>query len=245
MDFYTVLSSYYDDIFEKNEKAIQLIRGKVPQKENARLLDLAAGTGEEAIALAKEGFHVTATDMNENMVEIMKSKIEMKEIPLVIKKMDMGELAGTPFKNFDGIYCIGNSFVHLKNKENMIDLLNAVYEKLNTGGVFVMQIVNYDRVLSQKITHLPVIVNQEKGLRFERFYKETVADFRFQMRLTLELEGNFKVLESETSLTPLTKEDLVSVVDASSFNKYDLFGSFKMTEYTTDSPALVAVLTKR
>lgn len=245
MDFYTVLSNYYDDIFQKNEKAIQLIREKVQLKKGTRLLDLAAGTGEEAIELSKLGFHVTATDMNDQMVEMMKSKTKMIKIPLVIEQMDMNSFGESSLKSFDGIYCIGNSFVHLSNREEMIKLLDTAHEKLNKGGVFIIQIVNYDRILSHKINELPVIENKEKGLTFERLYKLVDDDFRFQMRLTVRSKEESKVLESETSLTPLVREDVISIINASKFSEYDLYGSFSMTGHTIESPALIAVLTKR
>ncbi|WP_280771424.1 class I SAM-dependent methyltransferase [Salipaludibacillus daqingensis] len=241
MDFYTALSSYYDDIFQTNEKAIQLIKKKV---KGTRLLDLAAGTGEEAIELAKAGYEVTATDLNDQMVEIMKSKIKLRNLPLVIKKMDMNLLGEAPEAGFDGIYCIGNSFVHLQNRQKMIRLLNTAYEKLNKNGVFIIQVVNYDRIYSQKINQLPTIENKEKGLIFERFYKAEDDHFRFRMRLTIENEAMSDVLESETPLSPLTKDSFVSILESSAFQKYNIFGNFHMGEFTTNSPALVAVLTK-
>ncbi|MBU9713783.1 hypothetical protein [Evansella tamaricis] len=66
MDFYTVLSRYYDLVFQKNKKALSMIKHLVEIDDHTSLLDLGAGTGEEAIDLAFEGYHVIAADLNED-----------------------------------------------------------------------------------------------------------------------------------------------------------------------------------
>ncbi len=91
---------------------------------------------------------------------------------------------------------------------------------------------------------ISLIENEEKGLLFERFYKVMERDLRFQMKLTVHSEGETKVHESETSLTPLLREEFVSIINSSLFTKYNLYGNFSMSDHTKDSPALVVVLSK-
>ncbi|SES14501.1 class I SAM-dependent methyltransferase [Salipaludibacillus aurantiacus] len=244
MEFYDVLSTYYDDIFKPKKEAVSLIKEEIPAGQSTRILDLAAGTGGEAILLAEASYDITAVDMNKDMVKILRDKNERNNLPMKVIQMAMEELGELPGPGYEGIYCIGNSFVHIESRTEMVNVLKGVYERLNKGGVFILQTVNYDRIFAREICQLPVIRNKEKGIIFERFYDWNAQEFLFQMKLMVEKNGGQKVYRSETSLLPLKEEDFKSLVEASPFNGFKVYGSFNKTTFTEDSPALVAVLRK-
>lgn len=245
MDFYTMLSDYYDDIFHTKHKAVACIQEEIPCRNRTRLLDLAAGTGAEALALARDGYDMTATDTNPVMVKTMKAKADKASIRLNVKLQNMMELSYTESNSFDGIYCIGNSFVHLPGTGEMVKVLNAVYNALKPGGAFIIQIVNYDRVFSERITALPVIKNAAKGLTFERFYDLSMPDVTFRMVLTKNKgEGEADTYHNKTKLHALTKADFNALAEESFFHSWRIYGDFQKNIFSEKSPALVAVLKK-
>jgi ubiquinone/menaquinone biosynthesis C-methylase UbiE len=244
MDFYERLSEYYDDIFKTKEKAITFIEDVISSR-GGKLLDLAAGTGAEAVALAKKGYELTAVDLSPLMVKKIQEKADLHDVTLTAFEADMCHLDHTSLSNQDGIYCIGNSFVHLPHGEAMRKCLNSVYHLLKRGGSFIVQIVNYDRIFKHQITKLPVIKNEDKGLLFERFYTFNKEDISFQMKLTVEnADAEAAIYERETKLTPLMKDDFMSIIRNSLFQHAEFYGTFDGEGLTHDSPALIAVMRK-
>ncbi|MDG5787821.1 class I SAM-dependent methyltransferase [Evansella sp. AB-P1] len=245
MDFYSTLSNYYDDIFATNEKAISLIESLVLQKTGAiSVLDLAAGTGAEAAKLTQKGYNVVATDINEDMVSLMNKKNSHLLKPFHAKQMNMKDIGTLSPQTFDIILCIGNSFVHLDSHNEMIDVLDDCYERLNNNGILIIQTVNYDRIFEKNIMELPIIINEEKEIQFERSYKLEDPWIIFEGKITIKNNEETNELKNVTKLLPLKKDSFVNIIKKSSFSHFDIFGSFNKEEFTINSPALVAVLRK-
>ncbi|MCD8508847.1 MAG: class I SAM-dependent methyltransferase [Bacillus sp. (in: Bacteria)] len=87
MEFYKLLSRYYDDIFKTNEKAISFIKDFLPP--SGKLLDLGAGTGAEANEFVKGGYSVTATDYSHEMVNIINEKSAQLPEKMEVAVLDM------------------------------------------------------------------------------------------------------------------------------------------------------------
>lgn len=244
MEFYTLLSRYYDDIFKTNEKAISFIRDFLPP--GGRLLDLGAGTGAEAIEFAKARYSVTATDYSREMVDIINQKSAILPEKMDAAVLDMRDVSQLAPQVFHSIYCIGNTFVHLDSYEEMTDVLIDCFNRLLPNGVLIIQIVNYDKIIAKSISSLPVIQNREAGVTFERFYFFNDNKITFHGKLTIaSKDGSVeKIAESSTDLLLLPSKKLMEIVEATPFSSLDLYGSFTSEKFTLDSPALIAVLKK-
>lgn len=72
MSFYKTLTPYYDDIFPTNEKTLAFLASHF--KEGATVLDVGARTGNMAVSLAQQGFHVTAMEPEQGMAEQIRLK---------------------------------------------------------------------------------------------------------------------------------------------------------------------------
>ena len=70
---YTTIAKFYDYIFPMNPNKIEFIRSFVglPPK---KILDVACGSGGDAIALSRMGYEVTAIDLDPIMIERLKLK---------------------------------------------------------------------------------------------------------------------------------------------------------------------------
>lgn len=243
MNFYTTLSHYYDHIFGLKKQAVDFIKKELPLDSGKTLIDVAAGTGAEAIQLAEDGYEVAACDLNESMVQIMKEKTKDLSLPIQIHQLDMRYISQLPNKQYDGIYCIGNSFVHLDSKEEMAQVLEHFYDKLKHGGKVILQIVNFDRIVNEGMV-LPLIKKENPNLTFRRFYTELGEKVTFHMKLEIEDGGEERTLTSETELFPLLNIDLEMLLTKSPFDSFTIYGDFKGNIYNPLSQAQVAVLEK-
>ena len=92
-----IVSSFYDDIDEDS----RLNRSRHGQleyattmeyihryaKPGAKMLEIGAGTGRYSIALAKEGYNVTAVELVESNLEVLKKIVVILKILFLIREM--------------------------------------------------------------------------------------------------------------------------------------------------------------
>ncbi|MBL0311710.1 MAG: class I SAM-dependent methyltransferase [Holophagaceae bacterium] len=160
-----------------------------------RLLDVAAGTGDSSIALAKRGAEVVSTDFTHAMLRLGPSKFRQKKLdPLIWASSDADAMA-LPFKDetFDGItICYG-----IRNVEDRARAYSEFARVLKPGGQltileFSTPVIPGFRGLyiwySLKI--LPSIGAMISGDKSAYTYlPESIRTFPDQKRLAMELEA--------------------------------------------------------
>ena len=126
---------------------------------------------------------------------------------------------------FDVVLCFGNTLVHLQTPALVQQMLDGVFEVLKPGGHFLLQILNYDYILDEPVTELPLI--DTENIRFTRKYKfaETGSLIQFQTELLLKSEN--KTIVNETPLLALQSHQLTELLQNAGFSEIELFSSFK------------------
>jgi len=99
-----------------------------------RFLDLACGTGEVSIRLAKEGFNVTGVDLSEEMLTVAREKIEKNGHSLFLVQQDMSEIEGVGEFDMVGIFC--DSLNYLPSEKEVMNTFERVYDHLIQNGLF-------------------------------------------------------------------------------------------------------------
>ncbi|MDO9592803.1 MAG: class I SAM-dependent methyltransferase [Erysipelotrichaceae bacterium] len=239
MDFYEMLGQYYDVIFPANAMHLAFLKAQMP--ERGRVLDVGCATGTYAIPFARLGYDVYAIDLDSPMVESLVAKTESDDNPPKALVYDMNKLGNLTVGPFDLIYAIGNTIVHLATLDEVEGLFRACLDKLREGSSMVIQIVNYDRVLSRREMSLPMIERQEGRLRFHRNYEQSGANIIFEGRLEVEGEG---VFEAKTTLLPILSGELIDRLKRAGFSQVTLLGGFDGSVHDMESPATVVVATK-
>lgn len=224
MGFYEELSKYYDIVFPLGEKQMDFILKRV--KSGGSILDVAAGTGNYSLALAQEGYTVTAIDLDQEMINNIIEKGDVIDVSLEAFKLNMLDI-GQIDKKFDGIICIGNSLVHLENSDDIKTVVKAFRKLLNDDGVLIIQIVNYDRVIINDVKNLPTIDRPEKGVKFIRDYVHRDGKIDFNTTLIV---GD-KEYTNSIPLLPMKSEELKSILNESGFEDVKLYGGFNETPY--------------
>lgn len=223
--FYYEISKYYDYIFPTGDAQLNLIK-EIAGQPPKNILDIACGSGGYSKQLSDIGYNITAIDANETMIEKLKEKDSSIEAHLM-NMLDIDRLNN----NYDFLFCIGNSMVHLDNQKEMLDFLNKCKERLNQGGRLLIQIVNYDRILINDVKRLPTIENTEVDLVFERNYEYLPEEHKIEFKTILKV-GEAS-LENRVLLHPLTSNELVELLNQAGFKNIQLYGSFKKAEYNS------------
>jgi 2-polyprenyl-3-methyl-5-hydroxy-6-metoxy-1,4-benzoquinol methylase len=107
------------------------------------LLDIGCGTGTLSIELAKIGYEVTATDLSEEMLQIVDYRANENDLDLDIFVYDMLD----PIEEkFDTVIASMDVINHLADLEDVQFGLTNIFEALNPSGVFIFDILSADYI---------------------------------------------------------------------------------------------------
>lgn len=223
MSLYNDLSEFYDDVFAVSETELKFVLETLP--DNADLLDVGCGTGNKTVHFAKHARRVTGIDPDPGMIA---KAIANNSDPHVEYKLGKMEDLGLIFqeKHFSAVICLGNTLVHLTTLAAIQETLVAIHGLLVPGGVFLVQILNYDYILGQQVRALPVL--ETADVRFERTYDLSGVPIQFITSLYDKKRGH--TFHNSTPLYPLTKQEFGDALKRAGFEDIEFFGS-----YTGDS----------
>src|ERR1035437_932389 len=77
------------------------------------VLDCACGTGIQAIGLASLGYHVEASDISLEMVQVVRRKAAERGLLLPTRQQDFRHLAAGSSHTYDAVVCYGGSLTLL------------------------------------------------------------------------------------------------------------------------------------
>ena len=230
-----MLVKYYDDIFPENQNTYAFLREGLQPGD--KVLDVACGTGSYTIHLIRDGIAACGLDLEEAMIDKAEEKAEKEGVSPDFVVSDMLNIELVSDGGLRRIYIIGNSLVHLKSKDEVRAFLKSAYNLLSDGGDLIIQIINYERILSQGIDHLPSIQVPEKGILFERNYNYDVSSSTIEFASILSTQDESR--ESSVYLLPLLKDELVTELTKIGFKGIEVYGNFNKDPFTENSVPLV------
>lgn len=118
-------------------------------RPGGRVLDCACGAGFEAIALARAGYEVAASDASEGMVAVARRNLDQAGLDVAVSQLRWDELPGRFGREFDAVLCVGNSIAHCDGPAAMATSLRAMHDVLAPGGVLVLESRDWERQRSE------------------------------------------------------------------------------------------------
>jgi SAM-dependent methyltransferase len=232
VDFYESISAWYDHIFPVDPQAVRFLAERAPA--GCRVLDLACGTGGHAVELARLGYRVTGVDLDEAMIRLARAKAAQAKAgapgagALDFRVLDMREAGRRIPAGFGLVYCIGNSLVHLESEQAISSLLAGCRSLLEAGGRLVVQILNYDRIVSRHVVELPELRSEAPPLRFERRYDYSAGDqvVMFRTELTVREPSGPRVVANSVPLRILRRQALERLAREAGFLELQAYGGF-------------------
>jgi len=168
--------------------------------------------------------HITGFDPSEKMIELARKNSKDYNCEIDYYKTDFLKFPNVISTNFDAVYSLGNSFVHLCNLDDILQTLNNFYCNLNSGGYVCIGIVNYDKVLETK--NLEISKKEKNGYVFHRYNTLNRETITFHIDISGKENHHY-----ETELYPLTSLNFASLSKRAGFKQVQLFGNLKLDEY--------------
>ncbi len=233
MEFYDSISRHYDLIFPLQKKQVGFVLSKSQQDvQNQNLLDIGCGTGNLAIALAPHFCQIEAIDLDGEMLDLARQKSLASN--LNFKEQSMLELQQEyQHESFDVVCCFGNTLVHLSRMEEVREFVEQAYKVLKQGGKFLIQIINYDKVLDQNVDHLATIENE--GIHFVRNYSYDQENHKILFNTILTKDDTDLRIENTIPLLPIRPSELNDLLTNTGFREIEMYGNFAMSPFEKDS----------
>ena len=206
---YNVISKFYgllDKIYFKDkQKNPRYILSNKIQNNDLNLLEIAVGTAENIILIAKQNpkLNIIGIDLSEQMLKIAQNKITKDNINNVeLIKMDATNMT---FDNKTFDYIIISLLLHELKEEISNKILNQCLKILkNNGKIYVIE-WNYPKKLSQKIkfsmiNFLEPFTNKDFTQFVKKDFYEYFGKNGFQIK-GIEYGDYTKIMELEKSAT--------------------------------------------
>lgn len=110
----------------------------LPKKKNAKLLELACGTGIQSIRFKQAGFDVTGLDLSQDMLDLAEKRAKSAKVNIPFVQGNMLDLSSVG--TFDYVTCYSDSICYMDDEVDVGDVFVQVYQHLNEGGTFIFDV---------------------------------------------------------------------------------------------------------
>ncbi|MDD6467751.1 MAG: methyltransferase domain-containing protein [Erysipelotrichaceae bacterium] len=138
---YQTLAPFYDSLVKDEEATQDWVTFTQMHGYGQKVLELACGSGEITIALAKKGYQMHATDLSSDMIEQAKKKTDAKLVQWdVLNMLNLSEK-----QEYDMVLCYCDSLNYLMEPQDVKQVFKRVYDSLKDQGVFLFDAHSLDR----------------------------------------------------------------------------------------------------
>ena len=237
--FYESIAKVYDYIFPKNRKQLEFVESIKKISIEEKILDIGCATGNLTELLGEKTGNVVGIDLDKELLKEAKDK----HPNLNFENMNMLEVNEKFEENsFDRVVSFGNTLVHLDSREEVEEFFQKVYKTLKFNGFFIVQIINYNRVIEKNIKNLPTINNEKVKFVRDYEYDKSIGKVNFITELTIK-EANLNI-KNNIKLLALTKIEIQKFLGEIGFRNIEFYGDFEGRELSDNSEALIFVAQK-
>ena len=246
--FYDILAGEYDEMTSfdaRLERETKVFEKLIKEKSINKALDAGCGSGFLSILLSKLGVDVTGVDASEAMIEKAVSNSKRFDLNIKFIHSDFINLKKIFDGEFDCVFCLGNTLVHMTGEKELLLALRSFYNVLKPGGTIVVQILNYDKILSKK--ERIINVKETESKIFVRFYDhdafllgsdklktfEIKTDIlRFNVLIVNRKDFSYKLIS--TQIRAIKSDELVKKVNLVGFKNVEIFSDLEKSRFSSD-----------
>ncbi len=225
MSFYSDFAPYYELVFPFREEVYSFLKEHAGRYGGA-VLDAGCGPGHYCGMLLRDGFRVTGIDLDRMMIDSAAAAYPQG----IFQCMDIAGIASLQ-SSFALVYSIGNVLAYL-SFEKIEAFLADVYAALESGGFWIVQVVNWDYLLTLKDYTFPVKTLDGGAVTFHRCYSQISPEgVVFEVQLTVEGET---VFNDQSHLYPFTSDRLLHLHQAAGFSLAGVYAGFDKSAFSKD-----------
>lgn len=249
-EFFEKLSESYDQMISWPDRLgneSSFFKTLINDYKIRSYLDVACSTGFHVILLRRMGVDAVGIDASPKMIAKARSNAIACGVNVECILDDMNRLSKRFSEGFDMVTCLGDTIAHFKNKPVVKHILSEIYKCLNPGGLFVLQVHNYDNIFKNKVRFLPPSGNRNGGEETVFF---RVLDFNpksvdLSVVKHFRHENKWELTVHSTEIYPHYKKDLEKLIKSVGFKNLNCYRNFNFEDYDTTGRTLLIVAQKQ
>ncbi len=219
-------SQYYDELYHKNNYQLQAKNLVTIFKKNGlsvkdKIIDIGCGTGEHALHIAQQGYHVYGIDPSSHMIKKAKEKTNTQ----LNLSFNCGYIESLS-TSFQGAYSLFNVINCLDSLESLNNFLFHAGRILSKNALFVIETWHTEQVLRE----IPVEKN-DSILTKSGLIKRTVKPTTNTKDRTVLLDYNYMINNQHHNIIHhiklFTKEELSQAFSCGGFSVEKIISSLE------------------
>jgi SAM-dependent methyltransferase len=243
-------SEAYDVMFpwDKREEGERRFYGELFARERVgSVLDCACGTGRHAVLFARLGLRSAGSDLSVEMIGSARRLALTAGVDLDLRVSSFTELSRNfqPSERYDAVVCVGNSLTLAATDDDVALALRQMHGRLTDGGMVLLHIFNWDRVVREKIRIMPASRGMLGGrdLTFLRVFSHDDEGIRLQIVVMERTNGGVETTVLTARQRPVGPELLLRYLADAGFGRVECFADQRLTPFdpeTSDNLWVVA-----
>lgn len=210
----------------------------------APVLELGCGTGRVLISLLRSGVNITGLDNNAAMLAVLRNHLSPDELGHV--QLLNSDMTGFEIPDrFGLIFCACNTFSTL-NSFQRTQALNRVVSHLKPTGCFAASLPNPSLLTDIEEQDYPELEDDfyhpQTGNPVQVYSLMKIVDDQFILQWSYDHllpDGKVERTILETKQQILSVETYLSELEAAGLMIQNIWGDFRRSTYTPDSPSLI------
>jgi len=203
-------------------------------------LDLACGTGNVAIRMAKHFKNTYLVDLSEEMLQEAYSKFKKERIKGKVICQDMSELSLN--HTFDLITCVLDSTNYILEIEDLKDYFKGVYKHLNEDGLFIFDINSFYKLTTILGNNIFSYNTEDVFYNWEN----TIEDDIVNMYLTFFVKNGdlYERFEEEHYERAYTENEIEGIIQECGFSIINKYDGYNQKDVNKESERILYILKK-
>ena len=232
------------------KRELPFILDALSESGGTRVLDMACGSGRHSVALALEGADVVGFDSSTSMIQAAKKLAAENGVAARFMVADMTNLETVLKEKFDLIVCLGNSLALVPSLLEVKKLLSAVHSLLNSKGIFVAQVLNFEQIKKTKSRFFQPkggVTSEGDQVIFARFFTHLKPEESTTLVLTSFVKSSegWSTTISLQSVLQLDQEALTQAVRAAGFGQFDVYSDYRSNPFTGTEHRNLVIKTRK
>ena len=246
MTDYAPFASLYDLFYGDFDADLPMYTG-FAGRTSGPVLEIGAGTGRVAMALAKEGCRITGLEASDEMLSIARRKIQAGQFANRVSLV-LGDMRRFTLDERFGLAIAPiNTFLHNLTLEDQLATLYSIKRHLRPGGLLVLDCFNPDPAYAaddQRLILQHSIADRETGQTVLLFMARTtdwgnqLQEITYVVDRTDE-QGRIQRVTFAASFRFILRNEMEVLLKLAGFDLKDVYGSYALDPFESASDKMI------
>jgi SAM-dependent methyltransferase len=214
------------------------------RRQGGEILELACGTGQLTVPIAREGLSIAGLDSSSAMLNVARGRAVDAQVSVEFVLGDMRRFSLD--RHFSMVFVARNSLLHLSSKDDLLAAFSAIRSHLKPKGLLAFDVFNPDVRMLAIPAGRRVPVMRVATESFGELFVETTHDYDSAAQVD---RGTWYISAPERRdawVVPLTirsifPQELPLLLSAGGLRLVERFGDLSMGEFRSSSPSQICL----